>query len=160
MIYDTLEKLPECLPENIRKEIISFIENLSVNTPDGKHIIRGEEIFANVNSYETEPAEKRPWEAHRKYIDIQYVVSGSEYSQQFPVQVLAESDKDAKYDAAKDVILFAKAPEEVNAVLLSSGIKSFAVFFPQDAHKPQVIHQTAQKVKKVIFKIDAGLWKF
>ena len=44
----------------------------------GKYEIDGSNIYALVQSYETKPEEKGVWEAHRKYIDIQYLVSGTE----------------------------------------------------------------------------------
>ncbi|MCL2744356.1 MAG: YhcH/YjgK/YiaL family protein [Planctomycetaceae bacterium] len=158
MIYDTIENLQKYLPQDLRKEVLGFLASLTPEIPVGKHAIRGEDIFVNVNSYTTEPAEKRPWEAHRKYIDIQYALAGSEFSQQFPTAVLAGADKEAKYDAENDVIFFKNTGAEVNAVLLSSDVKSFAVFFPQDAHKPGISVNTPVEIKKVIFKIDAKLW--
>ena len=45
---------------------------------DGKYEIRGDEVFADIQSYETEPAEKRKFEAHDIYFDIQYMASGCE----------------------------------------------------------------------------------
>ena len=45
---------------------------------DGRHPIDGEAIFALVSTYETEPEGARSFEAHRKYIDVQYLLSGRE----------------------------------------------------------------------------------
>ena len=45
---------------------------------DGRHPIDGEAIFALVSSYDTEPESARSFEAHRKYIDVQYLLTGRE----------------------------------------------------------------------------------
>ncbi len=45
---------------------------------DGRHELEGEELYASLSTYVTgEPAGK-PFEAHRRYIDIQAVLSGRE----------------------------------------------------------------------------------
>ena len=47
-----------------------------LNLTDGKHIIDGEHIFANVQTYSTK--DEAPYEGHRKYADIQYMIKGCE----------------------------------------------------------------------------------
>ena len=49
------------------------------NTAPGRVEIDGDQVFALVQEYNTKPKEQGFWESHRKYIDIQYVVSGSEH---------------------------------------------------------------------------------
>jgi YhcH/YjgK/YiaL family protein len=44
----------------------------------GKYEVEGTDIFAIVNEYETKDAADCVWEAHQKYIDIHYILRGSE----------------------------------------------------------------------------------
>ena len=44
----------------------------------GKYAVEGEELFYVVDEYETKPVEEGRLEIHRKYMDIQYIVSGVE----------------------------------------------------------------------------------
>ena len=64
-----------------------------------KQIIRGEEIFALPQQYETKPQSVGKWEAHRRYADIQYIVSGRE---RMGISNIAQMRVTEKYDAEKD----------------------------------------------------------
>ena len=44
----------------------------------GRHDIMGDEVFANVMEFTTVPAAEKNFEAHRRYADIHYVISGVE----------------------------------------------------------------------------------
>ena len=44
----------------------------------GRHDIDGDNVFANVMEFETVPASEKPFEAHRRYADIHFVISGVE----------------------------------------------------------------------------------
>ena len=59
------------------KQAFEWLQNSDLtNMPDGKHIIDGEHIFANVQTYFTK--DDAPYEGHRKYADIQYMIKGHE----------------------------------------------------------------------------------
>lgn len=82
-------------------------------------------------------------EGHRKYIDIQYVISGDESMGWSPRSDVAPSEN---YDAEKDLEFFEGSPESI--VQVPPG--SFAVFLPTDAHLPCIgkgpIHKVVVKV--------------
>lgn len=66
------------LSEKFRKAY-KFLRTKDLDAlPEGITEIDGKEIFANVQEYSTMPWEECPFEAHDKYFDIQYVVSGKE----------------------------------------------------------------------------------
>ncbi|NJO69074.1 MAG: DUF386 domain-containing protein [Bacteroidetes bacterium] len=50
------------------------LDTLSV----GKHILDGENLFISVTEAPVKDFEATKWEAHKKYIDIQYVIRGKE----------------------------------------------------------------------------------
>jgi len=116
-------------------------------TPDGNHDI-GHSCEARVMSYRTEPAEQRKWESHRRYIDIQYVVSGLECIPVAPIETLPVA---TPYDAEQDVCFYGTAPAPTTSLVVSAGM--FAVFFPQDAHRPNVAVTTPAATRKIVVKV-------
>ena len=111
----------------------------------GKHSIDGEEIFALVQEYNTQPASERFWECHRRYIDIQFVVSGIERIGIAPVEQLKVVEA---YDPARD---FIKLEGDGQFIDVSAG--SFAIFMPQDAHMPCVAAGAPERVRKIVMKV-------
>ena len=68
--------------------------------PLGRVDIDGDAVFANVQEYDTVPAEEKQLEAHRRYYDVQFVVSGEEVMQYAPLEGLAKVqpfDEDADF---------------------------------------------------------------
>lgn len=107
-------------------------------------------IKCMVQSYPTNTPENKKMEAHRKYIDIQYVIEGSE-------RVYLGDVKDFKtkveYNPEKDVEFFFsdETLPTVESMLLRAG--EFMVFYPEDAHKPGCINVAPTSIKKVVMKI-------
>ncbi len=110
----------------------------------GRYEIQGTDVFALVQAYDTKPRAQGFWEAHRKYSDVQYVVSGVEQMGFTSLAHLQAGD----YDAAKD---FVPAQGAVEVVTVRAG--SFALFMPQDAHIPGLALDVPQAVKKVVVKV-------
>ena len=107
--------------------------------------IQGKDIFVVVSEYETKNVEQGKWEAHRKYIDIQYVVSGEEkigYGNINEMKIIDE------YNEEKDV-LFLEGKGDL--LLVNKG--TFALFAPQDVHMPGIQLNNGQHVKKIVVKI-------
>ena len=92
--------------------------------------VDGERLTINVLRTEGRPVERVKFEAHRRYVDIQFLYSGAEH---FAWKLTSECTQPVgEFDAAKDVIKYDDAPEDWFA--LPPG--SFALFFPEDAHAP------------------------
>ena len=144
MIIDKFKNIDlySCLSDRISKAIVFLRETDFSNFQQEIVEIDGENIFAILSEYQTKDIQNCRLEAHRKYIDIQYIVSGSELIGYAPLndQTITE-----EYDEEKDVIFF---EGETSLVKLAAGM--FAVFFPDDLHKPCIktntIHETVQKV--------------
>lgn len=111
----------------------------------GKVEVDGEEIFAIVNHYDTRKIEDSSWEAHRRYIDIQFIVSGSEMMGYVPLDTLTAT---TNFDESKDVCLYEGAGTFIDA---TPG--TFFILFPQDAHMPNILSGSSEPVKKVIMKV-------
>lgn len=129
---------------------MNWLQKTDLTTlPLGRQEIDGDKLFALVSEYLTEPKERRRAEAHRKYVDVQYLVAGSEiigYScLQEELEVL--EDKLAEKDA-----IFYKNPLDEVAVVLKAGM--FAILFPWEVHRPNCSRGEASPVRKVVMKIS------
>ncbi|SEW04083.1 YhcH/YjgK/YiaL family protein [[Clostridium] fimetarium] len=126
----------------------NFLKNENLmELPLGKVLIKGDDIFANVQEYTTMPASDCKYEAHDKYFDIQYVVKGKE---QFGYALRHGMETQAPYDADNDLVFF-KEPSSGGSILLSTG--DFAVVAPEDAHKPRCIDNEPCEVRKIVVKV-------
>jgi YhcH/YjgK/YiaL family protein len=117
------------------------------NLKVGRLDIDGDKIFALVNEYTTKENENGILEAHRKYIDLQYVFSGEESIVFEPLenQVVHKS-----YDDNDDYLLFKTTNS--SSLVVSAG--TFAIFYPQDLHLPGLaINGNFRLVKKLVIKI-------
>ena len=147
MIKDKLEHAGTYYGISARlKQGFEWLKNNDmVNMPDGKHIIDGDKIFANVQSYDTK--DDAPFEGHRKYIDIQYMINGEE---KVVVTDYSNCSTTEEYNEEKD-IEFLKSNVNAHYQVLEQG--DFLVFFPQDAHQPALDNNKKRFVKKVIVKV-------
>lgn len=110
----------------------------------GKYELTESGVFVTVTDYMTkEPA---LFEAHRKYIDLQYVVRGQEYiaigdTRGKTPSVVFNEEKDAEFYTL----------DESHACLADSTV--FFVLFPKDAHKPCIKVDVSSPVRKIVVKI-------
>lgn len=141
-----------CLAPRIARAL-DYVEQLTVEDFAEQTInIEGTQIYAMYQTYVTESGKDRQYEAHRRYIDVQYILEGEEV---ILAADLAEMTSRSDYDEGKDIQWFLpKAGSEdgtVNSIHLKAG--QFAVFFPQDAHMPKLASGSPEPVKKVVVKI-------
>lgn len=114
--------------------------------PDGRYEIDGEKVFAMVQRYETAVSKEPRFEAHRKYIDVQFIAGGTEIIGWAPLENIAVS---RPYAQDEDVCFGAAAAW--SPVLLGPG--ELAVFFPEDAHAPRLAAGIPGAVVKIVIKV-------
>ena len=147
MIIDKIEN--SHLYKNISERISKSFEYIRMtdlkNLPTGKYPIDDENIFALVSEYQTKPESEGKLEAHRKYIDVQYVISGEELMGYVPLknQQILES-----YKEENDIIFFTG---DKSFTTVSEGM--FAIFFPEDVHMPGIMIKESSPVKKLVIKV-------
>jgi YhcH/YjgK/YiaL family protein len=126
----------------------SFLKNTDLSKLEVKrHDVDGNNLYATITEYNTKNIQDARFEAHRKYIDIQYVVNGKEL---IGVAPLASKDSVLQeYDAAKD-IEFLKIKD---VRTLPATPDNFFIFFPADAHMPGLKTDTISPVRKVVVKV-------
>lgn len=126
------------------KLVFDFIKNNDLSAMEcGKYQLRGDEVFFNLQEYETKPIQKL--EAHKKYIDIQVVIEGEEYMGYTNISNTTLSEE---YDEKKDVMFLNGSVDKLKA-----DSKTFLIFYPEDAHMPALSVSNSGCVKKAIFKI-------
>lgn len=111
-------------------------------------VLDGEKIFVNGVNYTSEANPQGQLEAHRKYIDVMYVVEGEE---RFFYKPIAEVSRvTMPYDAEKECQL-----AEINADAAQHRFSTghFLIFFPQDGHLAAQIWDKPCKVRKFIAKV-------
>lgn len=150
MILDTLKHAEryEGLHPRFREAFAFLKVATGASYPVGTYELDGRDLYASVQEYETKPVEAGVFEAHERYIDIQYLLSGVE---RMDVADLAGTVPKAPYDGERDVV-FLEDPDRVSTLAVPAG--SFAVFFPSDAHKPGLSADGAPLgVRKIVVKI-------
>ena len=129
-------------------KVLTFLQSTNLNNlPVGQIVLEPDSIFVYVQEYTTKPFLELPFEAHKKFIDMQVLVSGEEIIAFAPRENLKAQ---STYDKDKDIVFF-EEPEEFGSIPLHPG--DFAVMGPKDAHKPRCNMNQACPVKKIVVKI-------
>ena len=148
MVYDKIDNIEtyKGLSEDVY-EGLKFLKNASPDLACGVHEINPR-VKAIVSEYETKDVNENGYEAHRDWIDIQYLIRGQETLRCLPLEYLIESKG---YDASKDAAFFEENDIKGQELLLGNGY--FAIMFPQDGHLPCLSLSKSSMVRKVVMKI-------
>jgi YhcH/YjgK/YiaL family protein len=146
MIIDKIENahIYQNIGERISKSFEYIRTNDLKNLPAGRYPIDGENIFALVSEYQTKSESEGKLEAHKRYIDVQYVISGEELMGYSPLgnQQILEP-----YKEVNDIVFF---NGDKSFTKVSEGM--FAIFFPEDVHMPGISTGKISDVKKLVIK--------
>jgi biofilm protein TabA len=127
------------------EEAFAFLRRSDLaDLPEGRHEIDGSRLFCLISNGPGRSRAEAKLEAHRKYIDIQYVMAGADEMGWKPTAACVMSD--VSYDPEKDIEFFKDVPDRWTPVPTGS----FAIFFPIDAHAPLV---STGRIHKAVLKI-------
>lgn len=131
-------------------KIIDLIKNTDfTKKDDGIHRTGDEDFYYIISTYNTSTSvEEKPAEAHHKHIDLQYILYGEEKIGYADYRNSKISFKE--YNVENDVELFNKIENESYFILKNN---MYAVFFPEDVHRPGLTNKETRSVRKVIFKV-------
>ena len=149
MIIDSIKNAKKyyCVHPSFEKafEALAAIDE---STPNERITVDGDNIFINLGEYVNKNVDECLFESHKKYIDIQYVVTGEEYIDLCDQELLKATDD--RLDT--DDIAFFENTDKFSRADLTEGI--FVVIFPGEAHKPCIAPDgKGVKVKKAVAKI-------
>ncbi len=150
MIKDNLDNcaLYYKVNKNFEKAFEFIKKAIDENYAVGKYEIDGKNVYAMVQEYTSKLKEDAKNEAHKNYIDIQFVVSGEEVLEVCDVNFLKSK---IEYNPEKDVEFYYDA-EKPTSCILTAG--EYTILFPHDAHKPGVALNGKQvPVKKIVVKV-------
>ena len=146
------EEIKQQLMEEFQMEkkmerVLEIIEELDLETVEcGKYVV-DDDIYYMVQEYETKYPQEARYEAHQKYVDIQYIVKGVERME------FADTDKLKVAEAYNPEIdaVFLEDPKVIDACVVEAG--DYRIFYPEDAHKPGLCVGEPAKVKKIVAKV-------
>lgn len=129
-----------------------YLKNVPADIKDGRYELPDCEDYSLPQTYIAKNPSECKFEAHQCYVDIQLVVEGSEiiyYRDAARLQPLAP------YNAERDVIFFHDPQNASDATPLHLYAGDFAIFWPQDGHKPSCALDvnTPAHVRKIVVKL-------
>ena len=142
---------PKVSEEEINSRVINAVKyllQLNVGEEDaGKKVVVNDNFFYSVQSYETKPTNECKLESHRKYIDIQIMVSGKE---RMDVVDISRLDISEEYDEDRDIQLW-KIPKRLVRSTLRSG--DYIILYPENAHRGAMSINDTEHVLKIVGKV-------
>ena len=127
--------------------VLCYLAELKPDTlPEPGTVLSEDKIFCNPVKFISKPEEECKYEAHQKYIDLHYIVKGTEGIATADVSAL---DIDTPFDEKKDIGFY--TGREDGRYYLKNG--DFMVCYPSDAHKVAMMDREPQPVEKIIVKI-------
>ena len=148
-----IDKLQNCalyfsVNEKFEKAFAFIKKAVAEELPAGKYEIDGKELYASVLEYNSKAKADAKFEGHRKYIDIQYILSGEELME---LSSPSHTQAITEYSEEKDVAFFADHTAPTQSVVHAG---EFGIFFPADIHKPGLAaNNTPSALKKILVKI-------
>jgi len=127
------------------KQAFDFLRTTDLNALEkGRYPLAGDALFALVQAYNTKAPSEGFWEAHRRYIDLQFVLQGTERIGYAPLHRMQLES----YDEQRDLSVLLG---EGDFLTLTDGC--FMLLWPEDVHMPGLQADQSGPVRKIVFKI-------
>lgn len=128
-------------------------ENKILSLVNGSYDVGYNNIKMNLGKYFTKKENDKFWESHKKYLDVQIMINGTE-----KVAINDIRDMEVKsFDEEKDLTIL--EGDKAFDIIMKTG--DVLVFFPNDVHKPELnvsenddSGNIRKIVTKVVFKIE------
>ena len=128
-------------------------ENKILSLVNGSYDVGYNNIKMNLGKYFTKSENEKFWESHKKYLDVQIMINGTE-----KVAINDIRDMEVKsFDEERDLTIL--EGDKAFDIIMETG--DVLVFFPNDVHKPELnvsenddSGNIRKIVTKVVFKIE------
>ena len=150
MVFDTLKNAANytALHEKFEAAFDFIREATEKGLEVGKYELDGKALYAMVQEYTPKAPEEGKFEAHRNYIDIQYIISGIEMMGDMDI---AKAVSKSEYNPDKDVEFYHDSDRAGYSVVEDG---EFCIFFPHDVHKPGLAYRGNKgTVRKIVVKV-------
>lgn len=148
MIFGNLKYLDSCYTEN--KYLQKFIEFIKVNDlsklSKGVYNIDYNNFFVNIVEYNSKDEKSGFWEAHKKYLDVHFMINGCERIKLNFIDNMIQGD----YKEGDDFVHIKTGSGNCYVDLYEG---DFLVCYPHDVHMTAIRVKDSVYVKKAIFKI-------
>jgi YhcH/YjgK/YiaL family protein len=134
------------ISERLTESLKHIIANGFANRDLGKYEISGNTIFGIKSEYDTSINYDPKLEAHKKYIDLHYIIEGEEI---INYELLKNQNVIKEYDIDGDYMFY----QSTKSTLINLKKGDFAIFYPNDLHLPGITVNENTKAKKVVIKI-------
>ena len=125
------------------EEAVKAIEELTDLTPRTVPLSNGNKIL--IQEYTTKDGNAQQVEAHREFLDLQYIIEGEELVGWAPLDTLTPADE---YNPVKDKQMFTG---HVDFMRIPAGY--CYVVYPEDGHMPGVHIDEPHNFKKLVVKL-------
>ncbi len=120
------------------------------NLEVGTYEIKGRDVYAMVQQYDSYDSSVREFESHSLYADIQMVICGIE--KLFVISDSRELGTISKPYAKENDIVFYKADiNKSSELVMTEGLA--VVLYPSDAHMPCIRYSESMPIKKLVMKV-------
>lgn len=149
MIFGHIAQPNLCRLPSAIEQALDFLRNTDFRTLEpGVVEIDGKNIFAQIIDLTTrDAAENRP-EVHRRYLDIQFLAWGEE---KIGIAIDTGNNQISESLLAQRDIIFYHGSEHESFIEMVPG--SYAIFFPQDVHRPGCNKNVATPIRKIVVKV-------
>ncbi len=133
------------------RDAICYCRETDVSDMDECEILlKGEACIVRICDRITEAKEKKLPEVHRRYAELQYMAEGCELIGYYPDRGDNQILEDCLEE--KDTLYYQENPL-AGEVMLPMTPGTYAVFFPEDVHRPFCQAEGPARVKKIVVKI-------
>ncbi|HEY7789287.1 MAG TPA: YhcH/YjgK/YiaL family protein [Vicinamibacterales bacterium] len=149
MVFDRLIQAPRYYGLSVLiARGLTYLRETDLDALDeGRHEIDGAALYVTVIDGQSAPNAQGFWEAHRRYIDIQYLQRGEDRMGYSPLSRLEAGE----YDESRDLV---RASGQGTFLDMSAG--DFAIFWPEDAHMPGIAPDRPAPVRRIVVKVAVG----
>lgn len=136
------------LSEGIKKGLEYLVHTDFSQVEDGTYELDGRDVFVSIMSYQSKDSSR--YEAHFKYLDIQYIIEGSgEIMGYLPIQAAGEISENLP---ERDICFYDEIGDaKETLVAVRQGM--FTIFMPQDAHMPGLAWEEPENMRKAVVKV-------
>lgn len=128
---------------------LAYLRSTSLSElTDGRHEIDGDRVFALVSRYRTHDPQATHPEAHRRHVDVQFLVSGQETIYWTPLSGAGQPT--GPYEPQRDITFYQAVTPSRSCELYAGDL---AIFFPDDVHHPGCHAGAASDILKVVVKV-------
>lgn len=155
MITGSLDNVNELMPYMSLRigAALAFLRDSDFEKMEpGKYEVLGNDVYAKIDEYETEAFDAKKVEAHKQFIDVQFIAKGREL---IGIAPLTEEDVIEENLSENDMCFYKDPQLKETSIILEKG--DFAIIFPWELHRPGCnAGKKSSKVKKVILKVRVG----